>query len=86
MLSSEMIKICFGYISQDVSSTLMKEHLPKGKRSLTSWFGWGSSAKPSTPKKEHSSGASDEAIQPEDDERWYTIRVSLLSHDLKIIM
>ncbi|XP_041465308.1 phosphatidate phosphatase LPIN2-like isoform X2 [Lytechinus variegatus] len=35
----------------DVASNLMKENLPKGRKSLTSWF-WGSSPKPSTPKKE----------------------------------
>nr|XP_054761156.1 phosphatidate phosphatase LPIN2-like [Lytechinus pictus] len=35
----------------DVASNLMKENLPKGRKSITSWF-WGSSPKPSTPKKE----------------------------------
>ncbi|XP_011660379.1 phosphatidate phosphatase LPIN2 isoform X2 [Strongylocentrotus purpuratus] len=54
----------------DVASNLMKENLPKGRKSLTSWF-WGSSPKPSTPKKELPAGSyqDDLLIQQIDDER-----------------
>ena len=60
MLSSKRINHCFGNISQDVSSYFDDSSGPTQgdqrssyKYALRHGLAWGSSAKPSTPKKEH---------------------------------
>ncbi|XP_072175604.1 phosphatidate phosphatase LPIN2-like [Diadema setosum] len=55
-------------LPEEVATNIMKEQMPKGKRSLASWL-WGSTPKLTTPKKEQSSGAMDDVIQTEEDDR-----------------
>ncbi|XP_071803949.1 phosphatidate phosphatase LPIN1-like isoform X1 [Asterias amurensis] len=63
-------------LPQVVVSNLMKDQVPKGKRSLTSWL-WGTSKPPTTPKKETDATEmetaqqeGDEIRQPEETVYW----------------
>ena len=60
---------------QKAVTNLVKEHMPKNKRSLTSWLWGGSSSRQNTPKKESSAEDATSRTDEKEEDRYIMLRL-----------